>query len=47
MDTWRKIGFKLKSNLESNSIFTLNNLLGIKLKIKRDTWHKNENPIKI
>jgi len=28
-------------------IFTLNNSLGTKLKIKWDTWSKIENPIKI
>ena len=52
MDTWRKIGFQLKSNLKSildldSLICTLDNSLDTKLKTKWDMWCKIENPIKI
>ena len=52
MDMWQKIGLQLKFTLEfsyldlDSSIFTLNNLLSTKLKYKKDTWLKIENPIK-
>ena len=52
MDTCRKIGLQLKSNLESNWIWTLLFLysiiylaVGTKLKIKWDKWCKIENLI--
>ena len=51
INTWWKIRLQLKSNLESNWIwtlqFSLNNSLSTKLKIKQDTWCKIEYPIKI
>ena len=48
MDAWRKIGLQLKSNLESNWIWTLQFLYSIihlvqKLKIRWDMQHKIEN----
>ena len=48
MDMWWKIRLQLKSNLESNWIWTLRFLHSIdtKLKIKWDTWRRIENPIK-
>ena len=42
MDTWWKIRLQLKSNLESNWIwtlqFSLNDSFDTKLKIKWETW---------
>jgi len=52
MDTWRKIGLQLKSNLESNWIWTLQFLHSIihliqNKKLNRTHDAKIENPIKI
>ena len=52
MNMWCKIGLQLKSNLESNSIWTflfLHSKINLeqKLKIKWEMWYKIEKPIKI